>query len=221
MTLRGYKTASDYIIELDIDSDVITNLNRCVKDKNYAKYRCGEAYVVKIYHKDSEHEINLIKSDYDDTFIYTTGTKVKVKNFNTNIDEICTTGIHFFLTKEAAYYHNLDDNNYSTTSLVFKSWSDDGQLIRMYNRTNGKLNGSYEMWNNNGIPQIKCNYNDDKKNGLYEEWFLNGKQYIKCNYTDDEMDGLYEEWYPNGILTLKCNYKKGKVDVLYEVRYPI
>ena len=208
MTLRGYKSADIYIIELDIDMNAITNLNRVVKDKNYAKYRCDEAYVVKIYHKFSEHEINLIKSDFDPEFVYITGQKVKVEKFDQNINEVCTTGIHFYLTKEAAYYHDLD-NKFITSkfNFKFKMWSDDGELNKICNYYNGKLNGLYEAFHRDGKQFIKCHYNDDIKIGLYEEWYNNGQLCIRYNYENDKVTG-YEKYYKDGrpyVMSLKCS----------------
>ena len=50
--IKGYKSAGNYIIELDIDTSIgYNNLKRKVVNTNYAKYRCSSAFVVKIYNK--------------------------------------------------------------------------------------------------------------------------------------------------------------------------
>ena len=70
---RVYKSAGNnqYIIELDIDiQSARTNLIRKVFDKNYAKYRCDKALVVKIYNRFDEKEIDNIYSNHDNKFIY-------------------------------------------------------------------------------------------------------------------------------------------------------
>lgn len=223
MTLRGYKSACTFIIELDINSCALTNLHRPVKDKNYAKYRCNRAHVVRIYDKFTELDVPSIKSDYDSNFIYIVGQTVEVPLFNEKINEICTSGIHFYLTKEVAYYHNLDyyifDKEIYNTYLS-KSWSDDGQLIKKCNYKNGKFSGSYESYNENGILRLKCNYNDNNElDGLYEEWFNNGTQKIKNNYKNGKFNGTYESYYANGKMQLKRNYVNNQLDGLYEEWY--
>lgn len=66
-----YKSAGEYIIELQIDTTSIkSNLDKKIIDKNYAKYRCDEALVVKIYNKYTNDEIDIITSDFDDKFTY-------------------------------------------------------------------------------------------------------------------------------------------------------
>jgi antitoxin component YwqK of YwqJK toxin-antitoxin module len=58
----------------------------------------------------------------------------------------------------------------------------------------------------------KITYVNGKRNGLYESWYDNGKLEEKVNYKNDKMDGLYESWYDNGILQERSNYKNGKYD---------
>lgn len=130
--IRVYKSAHDKIIEIDVDlSTAMTNLTRNVIDKNYAKYRCSEARVVNIYDKyDENKECHSIPSDYDNKFVYIKGKNVAVTNYDQNDDAICTNGIHFFLTKEAAYYYGNCVCSRCTCSYTgrCKQWNEDGGL---------------------------------------------------------------------------------------------
>ena len=35
-----------------------------------------------------------------------------------------------------------------------------------------------------------------KKEGQYEKWYNNGKKYILSNYDNGRLKGQYESWYP-------------------------
>ena len=63
--------------------------------------RCNKAKVLKIEDK-SGNEIFEAFSVYDENFKYETGKTVEVKDFDKNRWVGCSTGIHFFITKEEA-----------------------------------------------------------------------------------------------------------------------
>lgn len=127
LPIKGYKSAHDFIIQLNITSP-FNNLSRRVEDKNYAKYRCDQAYVDKIYNKFTKHEIDCIQSDFDNNFIYKKGQYVFVNNYDHDINNICTNGIHFYLSEEAAFFHNIKDYIYiNEYTGIYKEWDNDGQ----------------------------------------------------------------------------------------------
>ena len=39
----------------------------------------------------------------------------------------------------------------------------------------------------------KINYTDGKINGLFQKWYDNGNKELDINYTDDQINGLYLE----------------------------
>ena len=55
----------------------------------------------------------------------------------------------------------------------------------------------------------KGNYIDGKRDGLWEEYYENGQLRWKVNYKDEKFDGLWEEYNKNGQLWNKENYKDG------------
>ena len=67
------------------------------------KCRCDKAKVLEIYNLDGtvadEREV---RSDYDNDFIYAVGKTVKVKDFDTDRWNECSTGIHFFINRQEA-----------------------------------------------------------------------------------------------------------------------
>ena len=96
----GYKKASGYIIELEIlaDSNRLSATSR--------KCRCNKAKVLRILNFDrTVAEVTEVKSSYDSKFIYKVGDIVSVDNFDEDMWNECSTGIHFFINfKEAVDY---------------------------------------------------------------------------------------------------------------------
>ena len=62
--------------------------------KNGAKYRCNKAKVVRICSKDKDFELEKIRSDYSENFVYKKGEIVEEKKFDENMNNVCT----FFLS---------------------------------------------------------------------------------------------------------------------------
>ena len=92
----GYKKAYNCIIELKITDDALRS------SATTRKCRCSKAKVLSIIDLANGTSINSVKSEYDNNFIYTVGEIVEVKDFNTDRWVECTSGIHFFITKEEA-----------------------------------------------------------------------------------------------------------------------
>ena len=93
----GWKKASNKIIKLKIPKDALRS------SATTRKCRCNKAKVLEIYNLDGTvAEEREVKSNYNDTFIYTVGKTVKVKDFDTDRWNECSTGIHFFINRQEA-----------------------------------------------------------------------------------------------------------------------
>ena len=93
----AFKKAGFYIIELFIPS----NAKRCSATSR--KCRCNKAKVISITTLSGDATtITEVHSDYDPNFIYKLGEYVEVKNFDDNRWNECSTGIHFFITRQEA-----------------------------------------------------------------------------------------------------------------------
>ena len=93
----AFKKAGCYIIELFIPS----NANRCSATSR--KCRCSKAKVISITTlSGNKTNIAEVHSTYDPNFIYKLGEYVEVKNFDDNRWNECSTGIHFFITRQEA-----------------------------------------------------------------------------------------------------------------------
>ena len=93
----AFKKAGCYIIELFIPS----NAKRCSATSR--KCRCSKAKVISITTLSGDKtNITEVHSNYDPNFIYKLGEYVEVKDFDDNRWNECSTGIHFFLTRQEA-----------------------------------------------------------------------------------------------------------------------
>ena len=88
---------NNYIVELLIPEDA----RRCSATSR--KCRCNKAKVLSITKIDGTSDgVDIVYSIYDETFAYKIGELVEVKDFDDNRWNECSTGIHFFLTRQEA-----------------------------------------------------------------------------------------------------------------------
>ena len=93
----GYKKARGKIVKLLIPEDAKRS------SATSRKCRCSKATVLSITNIDgSETDENAVKSDRCEDFCYEVGKEVKVDDFDENRWNECSTGIHFFITREEA-----------------------------------------------------------------------------------------------------------------------
>ena len=93
----GYKKASGKIVKLLIPEDAKRS------SATSRKCRCSKATVLSITNLDgSETDEKAVKSDKGNGFIYRVGKAVEIKDFDENRWNECSTGIHFFITREEA-----------------------------------------------------------------------------------------------------------------------
>jgi antitoxin component YwqK of YwqJK toxin-antitoxin module len=204
-----FKSCSrEWIVILEKLEDTHTNENRCdIVDPLYAKFRANKLKVVNIIHKFKNQEIDKIQNSvYSDKKItYKKGEVIEDENFNVNIENVCAPGIHYFKSKEAAFYYEIPDNYTGR----YNQWYQNGQRYIECVFKNGKLDGLYKEWHGNGQLKIICMYEDGNLDGFYKKWYSNGKLYIYCKYKNRALDGKYEEWLPNGRLKKQCGYING------------
>lgn len=98
----GYKKARGHIIKLEILSDAKRS------SATTRKCRCSAAKVLSITTLDGRDDgTQFISSGRDSNFVYRVGEIVRVDDFDENRWNECSTGIHFFITRdEAVEYGN-------------------------------------------------------------------------------------------------------------------
>ena len=92
----GYKKARGKIVELLITEDAKRS------SATTRKCRCSKAKVLSITNVGNTVEYKEVHSDFNYSFVYRVGEIVEVKDFDEDRWKQCSTGIHFFLTRDEA-----------------------------------------------------------------------------------------------------------------------
>jgi trehalose utilization protein len=101
-----YKYASGHIVVMEKTDNTKTNEKRKVFDEKYAKYRASKMKVLLIV--DIQTLIlarSVSSSGGKGAVYYYVGDNVYPDTYNDDIDVVCTNGIHYFKTLDAAYYY--------------------------------------------------------------------------------------------------------------------
>ena len=92
----------DCIVELEITEDALRS------SATTRKCRCSKAKVLSITNLDgSPYDENRVFSKHDPSFEYAVGKTVEVSEFDTDRWNECSSGIHFFITREEAVSYML------------------------------------------------------------------------------------------------------------------
>ena len=97
----GYKRARGKIVKLLITEDAKRS------SATSRKCRCSKAKVLSITNAENTEKYNEVISFHDKSFVYKVGEIVEVKDFDENRWNECSTGIHFFLTREEAVKYQI------------------------------------------------------------------------------------------------------------------
>ena len=99
-----------------------------------------------------------------------------------------------------------------------KDWGDKAVVETEVHYREGKLDGLYTKWYENGRKHSEETYKDGERDGLWTYWYENGQKLWEWTWKDG-MNGPYKEWYLNGHLSDEGNYKNGKKDGLWTEFY--
>ncbi len=94
---------------------------------------------------------------------------------------------------------------------IILEYSSDKILLTKYFIFNGKIEGEYKKYYNNGLKVI-CNYKNERKEGIYKIYYDNGQLWLICNYKNNKLEGEYKSYYRNGQLYRIVNYKDGTIN---------
>jgi len=96
----------------------------------------------------------------------------------------------------------------------------DGKVVSQIIYKNGKRNGLFISYDDDGTLKFKQNLIDDKKNGITIHYHKNGQVFSETNYVDDKEEGIETGYYENGNLWSRKTYvngeEKGPVEEYYE-----
>ena len=214
----GYKFARAdgvrVIVTLEIPEDAITNINRNnVAVKEYAKHRCNKAKVLKIEDEDGKEYSSARSYCYfKKSLEYILNDTIVVDDYDMDLDEVCASGIHFFLTRRRAELFGVG----SIQNGLYTSWYDNGNKNEEYTYVNGQRHGLCQAWYEYGQKYEDCTYVNGLLQGLCQKWYDNGKKYLECTYVDGQRNGLYQWWHDNGQKCVESIYLNNQLHGLYQ-----
>lgn len=94
-----------------------------------------------------------------------------------------------------------------------------GYSIEFYNKDqfskkvefkNGKKDGLYEMWFEDGVLSYQANYKQGKLNGKAVSWWGNGNKRSEANYVNGIAEGVQMQWYISGVKFKKITLVNGR-----------
>ena len=89
-------------------------------------------------------------------------------------------------------------------------YHDNGQLWFKSNFKNGKEEGAYVRYYDNGQLDTKGNLKNGKEDGAWVYYHDNGQLWFKSNFKNGKEEGAYIAYHENGQLQEKGNYENGK-----------
>ena len=101
--------------------------------------------------------------------------------------------------RNGLYYKKFSDTPF--TGELFGKWH--GMIIE------GKLEGLWEWYYDNGQLQDKANFIDGKTHGLSESYWDNGQLTLKANFIDGKAHGLFKIYNEDGSLEQTRTFRNG------------
>lgn len=99
----------------------------------------------------------------------------------------------------------------------WKLFKDNGRLTAQGSfNANGKRNGIWKFYNEQGKIGESAEYVDGELNGENRVFYDNGKQKVVAIYKDDNLDGEYLYYSKNGALLQKKYFKNGKLHGMFK-----
>ena len=76
---------------------------------------------------------------------------------------------------------------------------------------NGKQDGKWTYWWENGQKGLEATFKNGKQDGLMTGWYENGQKEREGTLKDGEIDGLSTQWYENGQKRGEATFKDGSL----------
>ena len=134
----------------------------------------------------------------------------------TDLDSLRT----FSITGSLFYYY--PNENKPNSGTLYSVWAKElygnGEVCRLGQFEDGKVNGIWAEWYYEGGPEARSAIKEGKKDGLSTEWFENGQKKSEDNFAKDKLISSVV-WKPNGEKCPVTYLKDGngtRVDAYYE-----
>lgn len=126
------------------------------------------------------------------------GPRALDPNFNSNTGDIEGTGVIRNTVK-------LDDGSEKITIFY-----EEGKPREEYVMKDGKLEGTFKLWDTNGRLTEESQYKNNILDGVQKNFYTNGSVKNEITYVDGKKNGLTKNWYQDGKQSSETEYKDNK-----------
>jgi len=119
-------------------------------------------------------------------------------------------GIWNFFSESQQYYR-LSEENYSGNlrNGITQKFYRDSTTAEKITYLNDVKHGEWLQYHPNGVLSLRSAYNNGKINGKFEVWYENGKIQFSGQYLNDVRDGLWLIYNPDGTIKYRLEYAGG------------
>lgn len=144
-----------------------------------------------------------------------TGTSDRSTNFSPSV-EIQDSSIPTILIDESALYYNKQTSEWYFNDVLFSGYGvahyDDGKKKLKFGVLNGKKQGAYLEWYQDGHNKTISNYHLGKLHGEKKRWANNAEHTLiaQLNYVQNRGHGQQIQWYATGEVFKVMNLNMGR-----------
>lgn len=186
-----FKSCNDCIVVMSFLPDTKTNESRTLDKKPghemTAKYRADKLKVELIFDKLSPTTLlgAIASTAYHKKSMYIVGETVIADEFDENLDNVCSNGIHYYRSLDCAFYFQFD------------------RIVKGYD-------GPFFCWHGNGAVKWQATYVNGTENGKCVEWDKFGNILKEMDCADGAIHGQVVTWNPDGFKVSIEHYVDGK-----------
>ena len=98
-------------------------------------------------------------------------------------------------------------------------WNENGNIVRTGSYAAGKRDGSYAYYFNDGSKKEEGAWKNDQRDGLWVKYSNNGNTQKEGTYSNGKKDGVWTSWNDKGLVASKYLYEKNKVIDKWSFKY--
>ena len=127
-----FKRCQEYLLLLFVPETMKTNESRkIVVDKQFAKFRAEMAYCIAILDTENEKLVQEHTNQFGDSIlVYKVNHWIFPDRFDTNLEQVCTNGLHYFNSLLAAYCYDL--LHYVDEPDLYFTFAEDGSMMHVF-----------------------------------------------------------------------------------------
>jgi len=98
-------------------------------------------------------------------------------------------------------------------------WNENGNIVRTGSYAAGKRDGSYAYYFNDGSKKEEGAWKNDQRDGLWAKYSNNGNTQKEGTYSNGKKDGVWTTWNDKGLIASKYLYENNKVIDKWAFKY--